>query len=240
MGSKKAQWGPYARRIALLFLGVVLPLILFGLVAEEVIDKEAFFFDEPLLMFAHAHATPFLDKLMYFATTAGAALVLIPANCLIFAWLIRKGRRSDAVFWAVAVIGAKVINYAAKNFFGRVRPSLWISRVHESTFSFPSGHAMATMATVAALCMLSWKTRWRWFAIVIGGAFAAIVGVSRVYFGVHYPSDVLAGWAASLAWVIGGKILFDKHYGQALKGARTAEGRSRDPVKTPASHDNQP
>lgn len=237
MVSKKAHWVPYAGAIALLFMGVVLPLILFGMFADEVMEKEAFFFDQPVLMFFHAHATPFLDKLMYCATTAGSVMVLIPVNCIVFAWLIKQGRRPDAVFLVVAVIGAEVLNYAAKHFFGRVRPSLWISRVHELTFSFPSGHAMASMATVAALCMLSLTTGRRRLAIVVGSLFVALVGVSRVYFGVHYPSDVLAGWAASFAWVFGSKFLLDRRHERAFKRTRSAARDREDLEKTPALHD---
>jgi undecaprenyl-diphosphatase len=202
----------------MLFIGVLLPLILFGMAAEDVLGREVFPFDLPLLMFAHAHSTPFLDSLMYAATTAGSALVLVPVDCLIVACLFKWGRRSHAAFWAAAVVGAAIVNFAAKNFFGRIRPALWISRVHETSYSFPSGHAMSTMATMTALCVLLWPTRWRWLAIVAGSVFVALVGASRVYEGVHYPSDILAGWAASLAWVLGCKLLF----GRSLAGR---EGR---------------
>ena len=197
--------------ITMLLAGVLGPLLLFGAVAEDVHEQEALWFDHVLQAAVHARATPLLDTWMYWATTAGSALVLVPVNCLVFGWLWWQRRRADASFWAAAVIGTAALNYAAKLFFARVRPDLWVSRVHETTYSFPSGHAMSTMAATAALCVLLWPTRWRWLATVAGSLFVGAVGTSRVYLGVHYPSDVLAGWAASLAWVIGGKLLLDWH-----------------------------
>ena len=59
------------------------------------------------------------------------------------------------------------------------------------------------MALIFAIAGLAAPTRWRWLAISVGGAFVLLVGLSRVYLGVHYPSDVLAGWCAALAWVSG-------------------------------------
>jgi undecaprenyl-diphosphatase len=73
----------------------------------------------------------------------------------------------------------------------------------ESTFSFPSGHAMQSMAVGAALVILLWETRWRYVALLLSASFVLAVGLSRIYLGVHYPSDILAGWAASVAWVVG-------------------------------------
>jgi membrane-associated phospholipid phosphatase len=206
-------------RLALLFIGVLLPLMLLGAAAEDVVEKEAFSFDQPILIFAHSHASPFLDALMYGATQAGSALAIIPLCAIVLGWLWHAGRRSDAGFWLLAVGGAAAINFLAKQGFARVRPALWISHIEETTYSFPSGHAMASMALAAAVCVLLWPSRWRWLALSCGVVFVALVGASRVYFGVHYPSDVLAGWAASLAWVLGLKLLFDVRHarGERLK-----------------------
>jgi undecaprenyl-diphosphatase len=126
--------------------------------------------------------------------------------------------------------GAALINFLAKQAFGRVRPELWISRVQETTYSFPSGHAMSTMAVAAALTFLLWKTRWKWLMLAGGAAFVLMVGLSRVYWGVHYPSDILAGWAASIAWVAGVKMIFDHKWpGQPKENIGVTAGASKEP-----------
>ncbi len=215
----QVRWiGRHSLAITLLVAGVLAPLLLFGAVAEDVHEQEALWFDHVVQVALHARASPLLDTLMYWATTAGSAMVLVPVNCLVFGWLWRQRRRADATFWAAAVVGTAALNFGAKHFFARVRPDLWVSRVHETTYSFPSGHAMSTMAATAALCVLLWPTRWRWLAISAGTLFVFAVGTSRVYLGVHYPSDVLAGWAASLAWVIGGKLLLDRYAQRTVPG----------------------
>jgi undecaprenyl-diphosphatase len=194
--------------LLMLFVGVFVPLVVFGMLADDVIEKQVFSFDLPILTYVHSHASAVLDTLMAFITRAGSAWVLIPVITLVFGFLVWKDRRRDAAFWTLAVVGAALLNFLCKHIFGRERPALWVSPLPESTFSFPSGHAMASMAVATALIVLLWNTRWRALALVAAIAYVFLVGLSRIYWGVHYPSDVLAGWAASLAWVIGIKIIF--------------------------------
>jgi len=137
--------------------------------------------------------------------------------------LAARRRRGDAFFWGLAVGGAALLNVAAKYSFGRSRPDYWLSIAPETTFSFPSGHAMQTMALVAALVVLVWPTKARWPVLILGGSFVLLVGLSRVYLGVHYPSDIVAGWAAASAWVVGLSIVL---YGYPVKTAPQAEPRS--------------
>ena len=85
----------------------------------------------------------------------------------------------------------------------RMRPDLWLSITPETTYSFPSGHAMASATLAMAIIMLCWPTRARWWVTIVAIVLAVLVGVSRIYLGVHYPSDILTGWIASIAWVVG-------------------------------------
>jgi undecaprenyl-diphosphatase len=128
---------------------------------------------------------------------------VIPFDIVLVAALWFRQRRRDAVFTATSFIGSALINIAAKHYYGRARPSLWESLAPETTFSFPSGHAMGSMTLATVLVLLAWRTRWRGPVIAVSALFVLAVGASRPYLGVHYPSDVLAGWAAALAWVVG-------------------------------------
>ena len=186
-----------------LLFGVAIPLYFFGTLAEDVVKHEVLVFDAPVLQFMHAHATPALDAVMVFFAYAGSVRVLLPFNIAILGILAMRRDRVHQVFWLLATGGAALINLMAKNAFSRVRPALWISILPESTFSFPSGHAMQSMAVSLALVVMLWHTRWRWLVLLLAIAFVGWVGACRVYLGVHYPSDILAGWTASIAWVAG-------------------------------------
>lgn len=192
------------RNVILLFVGVLIPLFAFGLLAEDVLEKEVFKFDGPVLNYLHAHANPVLDAIMVWSTRAGSAFALVPLIIVVAVYLYRKREPALLRFWVLATCGAALLNVLAKHSFARKRPDLWVSMLPETTYSFPSGHAMESMAVVAAIVCLLWhRSEWRWIALGLGSVFVLLVGVSRIYLGVHYPSDVLAGWLASFAWAIG-------------------------------------
>lgn len=206
----RARW----KLLLLLFFGVGLPLVAFGDLAEDVYERGGIGWDEPILRWVHHHSTPGRDATMTFISDIGHLYGVVPLAVLIVVALLVARRRGNALFFAVAMVGAGTLNKGAKMFFRRDRPDLWLSPSPEHTYSFPSGHSMGSMAFVAALAVLAWPTRWRWWAIVLGGVFTGLVGFSRVYLGVHFPSDVVAGWSASLAWVLG---LSQLAYGRLVK-----------------------
>ncbi|MBS0226388.1 MAG: phosphatase PAP2 family protein [Proteobacteria bacterium] len=206
-------------RIALLFLAILLPLWGFGELAEDVGEGRDFAFDRPILEWLHAHHAPLFDQLALLFSRLGYQYGVIPLDIALVAALWFRQRRRDALFAAIAFVGSSLINIAAKHYYGRVRPSLWQSLAPETTFSFPSGHAMGSMTLAAVVVLLVWRTRWRWPAAVISLLFVLAVGASRPYLGVHYPSDILAGWGAALAWVIGVHVL--------MYGVRRTQGLGR-------------
>ena len=121
-----------------------------------------------------------------------------------------RGRRRDAALLAAAVIGSTLLNAVLKAVFQRDRPDFWEHLVVEDSYSFPSGHAMASMSLAAALVVIAWSSRWRWPAIALATVYVLVVGVSRLYLGVHFPSDVLAGWCVAVAWVVVVAVVLDR------------------------------
>lgn len=194
-------------RLALLFAGVLLPLWLFAELADEVHELEELVFDDALLLWLNGLAGPRLDAFFVFLSRIGYAWGVVPFDIALSLALLAWKRWREAAFAIVALAGSALLNLSAKQFFQRDRPSLWESIAPESTFSFPSGHAMGSMTLAAVLVLLCWHTRWRWPMLAAALAFTGLVGLSRLYLGVHYPSDVLAGWAAGLAWVAGSYLV---------------------------------
>ena len=142
-------------------------------------------------------------------------------------------RWREATFAAVAFAGSALLNLGTKQFFQRDRPTLWESIAPEDTFSFPSGHAMGSMTLAVTVVLLAWPTRWRW-PVALMAVFTLLVGYSRVYLGVHFPSDILAGWMAGAAWVVGAYLaLFHRvlHPWQAgSRQHRLSDRQSRAPA----------
>ena len=190
-------------RIALLFVLVLLPLWAFGELAEDVHAGEVFSFDRPLLEFAHANASPALDRIALALGKIGYEYGVVPFDLALVLYLALRPRKREGLFAGIALGGSALLNLGAKHYFGRARPDLWLSLAPETSFSFPSGHAMGSMTLAVVLALLAWHSRWRWPVLVVAIAFALLVGASRVYLGVHFPSDILAGWTAALAWTVG-------------------------------------
>lgn len=215
----RLRHGLRAHKLLLLALlaGLVLPWVVFLNVAEDIWESGGFVGDNRILTFVHQHATPGLDKLALALTAAGAPWPMGILAGLIGIGLALKGRWPAAWFFALSVGGAMGLNILVKLAFARPRPALWASLKPAFFYSFPSGHAMGTTAVAMALGFLVWRHRAQWLAWTLGALFALGVGWSRVYLGVHYPSDVLAGWTGSVGWVTGLHVLFSPAFHQ-LRG----------------------
>lgn len=189
-------------RLIAWFAAVLAPLLLFGELAEEVWEGEGFAWDAPLAWALRSVTSPHLDGFALtlgvlggFAVVAGLALL-----AALFSW--SRNRPREVALFLVGVGGAGLLNVLAKLAFRRERPDLWTPLAPEHDFGFPSGHAMVSLAFAVSALVLLWRTRWRPAGVLLV-VLALLVGMSRVVLGVHWPSDVLAGWAASAAWVLG-------------------------------------
>ena len=182
-----------------LLLPAVLAGGVFGTMAALVLRAGRAPFDDPLLLLLHRHATPALDGLAVFFTIVGNTGPMVAAGVLTTAALAWAGRRRAAWLFATGLGGSMLLTQVIKYAVARPRPALWASLWPEHTFSFPSGHAMDTAALAAALFFVLPRHRRLW---ALAPLFALAVGAARLYLGVHYPSDVLAGWSAAVGWVL--------------------------------------
>lgn len=167
---------------------------------------------EILLAFRHAGqpdspiGPPWLQGAVRDVTALGssAVLVLITTATIVYLLLIR--RPATALFMFVAVAGGQVLSSLLKLEVDRPRPDLVSHLVNETSLSFPSGHAMLSAVTYLTLGSLAARflpdRGTKIFVLGLAVLTTVLVGISRVYLGVHWPSDVLAGWCAGFAWAM--------------------------------------
>lgn len=192
----------------LVFIGVFLPLWGFGAMVDGLREGQVFVFDLPILRTLHSIANTRLDQAALALSALGYGWGILPAGALLVLGLAVARRTREMTFAGLSIVGSLALNLAVKHLMARTRPSLWESLVHETSYSFPSGHAMASMTLAWVVVLLCWSRKsqvaWkmRWPVTFVAAAFVALVGLSRIYLGVHYPSDILAGWTAASIWVV--------------------------------------
>ena len=216
-----------------LLLGLVMPWVVFVNVAEDIWESGGFVGDKQILEFLHRNSTPWLDRLALAFTAAGDPLPMGILAVVITLGLAVWGSRLQAWFFGLSVGGAMGLNLLVKLLFARPRPALWISLKPAFYYSFPSGHAMGAAAVATAVGLLLWQHRGYWLAWALGLLFVLGVGWSRVYLGVHYPSDVLAGWTGSVGWVAALHILFSPAFHELRRLWREALHRQMPNMVSP-------
>jgi undecaprenyl-diphosphatase len=212
-----------ATRFSVLFAGVVV----FARLATELHRKGDVPFDGPVLRWLHERRTPDMNTAMTVITELGATRVLIPLAVITGAGLWFRGNKRAAIFVWVTGAGAGLMNQGLKAIFERARPDELLRLAGASGFAFPSGHSMGAAAVYGALAIVAFTRfpRVKWPAIAACAAIVAGVGVSRAYLYVHYPSDVLAGWALGFTWP-----LWLKHPLLTRPWPRLWRGRKRGPA----------
>lgn len=206
-----ARW----RSLLLLSIGVYLPVLIFGLLGLEVWQQGGFPWDEPILLAIHKTSQPQLDVFAAILTKFGSFWKVAPFVGLIGVVLLFQRRWRSLTYLLTTVIGSFIINRTAKELMHRIRPHLWESIAPELDFSFPSGHSMTSMTLAATLVILTWGSVWCWWILIVGSLYVLGIGWTRMYLGVHFPSDILAGWMVSVAWAIGVSVIIKPHLTQA-------------------------
>jgi undecaprenyl-diphosphatase len=188
-----------------LFPTAAAALALFSWLAYKVMRGETQRLDTVIRDAVHSWASPPLTDAMWVTTHLGSPLFVIGAS-LIVAWRIaRGGHGREAVLLLVLIIGADALQALLKPVFQRERPSAFFGYPDPTSYSFPSGHAVLSVCFYVALAaMISPRIGSRvkkaaiWAAAVL---IIALIGFTRIYLGVHYASDVLAGYAAGAVWL---------------------------------------
>ncbi len=186
-----------------LLLGILLPLIILGLIAEDVLERQRFAFEQPVMLWVHAHATPALTSLSVFLHTFGGPVPMGGVFILIVLTLWFTHRRSLAVLALLGLGSSVALAFGMKLVFARARPELWPRLVVENGASFPSGHTTVAAALATFVALLAWHSRWRWPVLAVAVLYTFLMGYGRIVLGVHYPTDVLAGGLTGLACVLG-------------------------------------
>jgi undecaprenyl-diphosphatase len=191
----------------LLLIGALLAFIAtwgFTNIAEAVMEGETQAFDERVLRWMEAHQVPLLEQLMVEVTMLGTWIVVLTVVGVSGLFLYLSKHKYSALLLIVATTGGIVLNSVLKFGFDRPRPQVFEWGTHVSSSSFPSGHSMSSVVvfgTVAYLAARLQKSRWaRWLTLFVFGIIIASIAFSRLYLGVHYPSDVAGGMIVGLAW----------------------------------------
>ena len=173
----------------------------FTALAVQAWQKDAFAWDVEVSEAIHAYENeetvldeyvdPF-DLVLNSSLQVLGALVVV----VVFAVLLRQGRRRTAAFVALGVGGIVVLGPVLKEVIGR--PSI---DPDGGPDAFPSGHAIRSMAAASALAVVAWPSRWRWAAALVGAFVVVMIGIAVVYHEWHWTSDVLGAWAFVIAWL---------------------------------------
>ncbi|HLK52430.1 MAG TPA: phosphatase PAP2 family protein [Candidatus Angelobacter sp.] len=198
----------------------VLALFLFAWLGNEVLEGDTQHFDQAVRNWVHQHASAGMTRTMTAISLLGYNILILEmlVAFAFFAWL--RWRRA-AVWLAVAMAGALALDTALKFAYHRTRPTAFFG-VAPHSYSFPSGHALCSFCFYGVLAgLLSKRTKalsWRILIWAMAAILVIAIGISRIYLGVHYPSDVIAGYLAATVWV--GTVIVLDHLLKVRKSSK--------------------
>ena len=199
--------------VLLAALGIMLSLTVFAKTAAEMREGDLQDFDDGVLRMVRSPDDPsvpigptWLIQAAIDVTALGGTTVLALFLTIVVGYLALESRYDAVVVVVIATAGGGLLGEALKWWFARARPQIVPHLVNVGSASFPSGHSMLALVTYltlgALLARFVQRRRTRTYCITVSLLLSLLVGLSRVYLGVHYPTDVLAGWSVGLAWAL--------------------------------------
>jgi len=182
--------------------------------AEDIWNKEGFAWDAPVMLFIHSFSRPWLDSIMVLISKSGggwSALFFI----LLLLWLKYKNQNHTALAAGISFLGATLINGLLKLLFTRPRPTIFMPLEIVNSYSFPSGHTVTAVTMYGFLAFVLWQNS-RGKLALLTILWACLIALSRIYLGVHYPSDVLGAIAIGGIWLMGVIIGMNYYPSQAV------------------------
>ena len=181
-------------------------LYMFIRLSTDLIEKKTFLFDQRVIDIVQSFSSPVMDGLMLFITDMGSKFMLGLLLVISMIWLFVKRKDVWGMrLYFITVAGGGLLNLLLKKFFDRERPNINIM-IEANGFSFPSGHSMGSMTYYGFLIYLILRSKRKPLSKLGLGILLCLVilliGISRIYLGVHYPSDVLAGFIAGSVWLM--------------------------------------
>ncbi len=205
--TNEKRWFEFLSLSLLLGLGTAIAtLIFFGWLADEVLEGETRHFDETTRAAIHQLASPTLTLVMRGFSFVGSTIALSIGTIIVVVRFAMKKWGREARLFALTMIGAGLLNITLKLAFKRARPEPFFNLSLPETYSFPSGHSLTSavfFGALAAILTARIKSKRARAAIWIVSTFMFLtIGFSRIYLGVHHTTDVIAGFAAALIWIL--------------------------------------
>lgn len=173
-------------------------------IEERVFSEQTTELDTAILKRIYELHTPLLNQIMTGITFLGNGSTLIFISCLVMIFLLLSRKFASAFTLIIVTSGGIGLNLWLKDIFARVRPALWERVVDAANYSFPSGHAMVSLVVYGFIGYLLIANFRSWSSVILFFTTLLIlaIGFSRLYLGVHWPTDIIAGYAAGLVWLI--------------------------------------